>query len=42
LETAQACYMDEGPPYHWDAGRAAALIAVLQRLVAALLAWRAA
>jgi N-formylglutamate amidohydrolase len=42
LETAQACYMDEGPPYHWDAGRAAVLIAVLQRLVAALLAWRAA
>ncbi len=40
LETAQACYMDENPPYAWDAGRAAPLIDVLQRLVTALLAWR--
>ena len=40
LETAQACYMDENPPYAWDAARAAPLIDVLQRLVAALLAWR--
>jgi N-formylglutamate amidohydrolase len=40
LETAQTCYMDENPPYAWNAGRAAPLIDVLQRLVAALLAWR--
>jgi N-formylglutamate deformylase len=32
LEIAQACYMDEAPPYRWDATRAAALVAVLQRL----------
>lgn len=36
LETAQACYMAETPPYRWDPARAAALIAVLERLVAAL------
>ena len=36
LEIAQACYMDEAPPYPWDAARAAALVAVLERLVAAL------
>jgi N-formylglutamate deformylase len=40
LETAQACYMDEAPPYRWDAARAAPLVAMLQRLAAALLAWR--
>jgi len=40
LEIAQACYMDESPPYPWDAARAAALGEVLSRLVAALLAWR--
>jgi N-formylglutamate amidohydrolase len=40
LEIAQACYMDENPPYPWDAGRAAPLIDVLSRLVAALLQWR--
>jgi N-formylglutamate deformylase len=40
LETAQACYMDENPPYEWDAGRAAPLIDVLRQLVAALLTWR--
>jgi N-formylglutamate deformylase len=40
LEIAQACYMDEAPPYRWDAARAAPLVAVLQRLAAALLAWR--
>ena len=40
LETAQTCYMDENPPYGWDASRAAPLIDVLQRLVAALVAWR--
>ena len=36
LETAQACYMDEAPPYRWDPARAAALMAVLERLVGAL------
>jgi len=40
LEIAQACYMDESPPYPWDAPRAAKLVAVLERLVAALLATR--
>jgi N-formylglutamate amidohydrolase len=40
LEIAQSCYMDERPPYRWDAQRAAALEAVLARLVDALLAWR--
>ncbi len=40
LEVAQACYMDEAPPYRWDAGRAAPLGAVLARLVEALLQWR--
>jgi N-formylglutamate deformylase len=40
LEVAQACYMDEAPPYRWDAARAAALAAVLSRLVEALLEWR--
>jgi N-formylglutamate deformylase len=36
LEIAQACYMDEAPPYPWDAARAAALVAVLERLAAAV------
>jgi N-formylglutamate amidohydrolase len=40
LETAQACYMDEAPPFQWDAARAAALMALLEQLVAALLATR--
>jgi N-formylglutamate amidohydrolase len=40
LEMAQAAYMDESPPYRWDATRAAPLSAVLQRLVGALAAWR--
>ena len=40
LEIAQACYMDETPPYRWDATRAAALGVVLARLVDALLEWR--
>jgi N-formylglutamate amidohydrolase len=40
LETAQRCYMDEAPPWRWDAARAAPLVAVLQALVAALAAWR--
>jgi len=37
LETAQACYMDESPPYPWDAKRAALLATLLERLVEALL-----
>ncbi len=40
LEVAQACYMDEDPPYPWDAARASPLVQVLRRLVAALAAWR--
>jgi len=40
LEIAQACYMDENPPYPWDARQAAPLVEVLSRLVAALLQWR--
>jgi N-formylglutamate amidohydrolase len=40
LEIAQACYMDEAPPYRWDVGRASALVGVLRRLVAALTEWR--
>jgi len=40
LEIAQACYMDEASPYPWDGARAAPLVAVLERLVAALLATR--
>ena len=40
LEIAQACYMDERPPYPWDPQRASALVAVLTRLVDALRSWR--
>jgi len=40
LEIAQACYMDEDPPYPWDARRASPLVEVLSRLVAPLLQWR--
>jgi N-formylglutamate amidohydrolase len=40
LETAQACYMDEAPPYPWQPARAAALEALLRKLVAALVAVR--
>ena len=40
LEIAQCAYMDEAPPYRWDAARAAPLAAVLRRLVGALTAWR--
>ncbi len=38
LEIAQACYMDESPPYRWNAVQAKALTSVLERLVDALLA----
>jgi N-formylglutamate amidohydrolase len=40
LEMAQRCYMDEAPPWLFDEERARPLQAVLQRLVAALMAWR--
>ncbi len=40
LEMAQACYMDETPPYRWDATRAQALVTLLERLVSALQATR--
>jgi N-formylglutamate amidohydrolase len=40
LEVAERCYMDEAPPYPWDAARAAALAVVLRNLVATLGAWR--
>lgn len=40
LEVGQRCYMDEAPPYPWDAARATVLSDVLHRLVAALNAWR--
>jgi N-formylglutamate deformylase len=39
LEMAEIAYMDEAPPYRYDAARAARLIAVLREAVAALLAW---
>ncbi len=39
LEIAQCCYMDEAPPYPWDAGRAAALVRVLERLIPELASW---
>jgi N-formylglutamate amidohydrolase len=39
LEVAQACYMDEAPPYRWELARAAALVAVLERLAQALAGW---
>ena len=40
LEIAQSAYMDEDPPWPWDAARAAPLEALLRRLVSALSAWR--
>jgi N-formylglutamate deformylase len=40
LEMAQCIYMDEAPPYRWDARRAAPLGDTLARLVDALSAWR--
>jgi N-formylglutamate amidohydrolase len=40
LEIAQDCYMDEAPPFRWDAGRAARLDHVLRRLVHALTSFR--
>jgi N-formylglutamate deformylase len=40
LEMAQCIYMDEAPPYRWDARRAAPLGDTLARLVDALCTWR--
>jgi len=40
LEMAEACYMDEAPPWRYDAARAAPLRALLERLVVALGEWR--
>jgi N-formylglutamate deformylase len=40
LEIAQAAYMDEAPPYAWDASRAQPLVNLLQRTLDVLLAWR--
>ncbi|MES2684657.1 MAG: N-formylglutamate deformylase [Pseudomonadota bacterium] len=42
LEMAQACYMDEAPPYSWQPERAAALMQVLRQLVDTLLGLSAA
>ncbi len=40
LEVGERCYMDEAPPFPWDAARAAPLSEVLRRLVATLQNWR--
>ena len=40
LEMAQCSYMDEAPPWRWDAQRAAPLGDVIARLVDALSGWR--
>ena len=40
LEMAQSAYMDEAPPFRYDPGKAASLIAVLERLVFTLSEWR--
>ena len=40
LEMAQGAYMDEAAPFRYDPGKAAPLIAVLERLVFALAEWR--
>ncbi|WP_300302862.1 N-formylglutamate deformylase [Ferrovibrio sp.] len=40
LEIARDCYMDEGRLEHWDAGRAAPLMAILRKLVETLLHWQ--
>ncbi len=40
LEVAQPAYMEEGPPYAWDPGRADALATLLERLVVSLMEWR--
>jgi len=40
LEVAEDCYMDEAPPYRFDAARAQPLIDMLKQLVEPLQAWR--
>lgn len=40
LEIAQACYMDERPPWPWNPRRAQPLQAVLRRFVDTLLRWK--
>jgi N-formylglutamate deformylase len=40
LEIAQACYMDETPPFRYDPAGAATVAALLERLVIALSEWR--
>ena len=40
LELGERCYMDQEPPFPWDAARAASLVGVLRRLVDALGSWR--
>jgi N-formylglutamate deformylase len=40
LETAQIAYMDETPPYAWEALRAAPFATLLERLLVALSEWR--
>ncbi len=42
LEKAMASYMDEAPPYRWDASRAAPMVARLRRTMGAVTAWAAA
>lgn len=42
LEMALSAYMTEQAPFHWQPERAEPLRQVLETLVAALLAWRAA
>jgi N-formylglutamate deformylase len=39
LELAQIAYMDEAPPYRYDPARAAPLKALLEKTIAALIAW---
>jgi N-formylglutamate deformylase len=39
LELAEAAYMDEAPPYTFDAARAAPLKALLERSIGAVVAW---
>jgi N-formylglutamate amidohydrolase len=42
LEKAMASYMDEAPPYRWDAARAAPMVARLRRTMGAVVAWASA
>jgi formiminoglutamase len=39
LEMAEGAYMEEAPPFAWDADRAAPLKSVLVRVIDALIAW---